>query len=69
MLHLKFLNLAMALVDKGHDGELTMAEIAECVGETFVDFVPEISAEIEKALADGKITIWETFRIVTRIVT
>lgn len=31
MLHLKFLNLAMALVDKGQDGVLTLEKIAECV--------------------------------------
>ena len=69
MLHLKFLNLAMALVDKGQDGVLTLEEIVECVGDTFVDFAPQIFAEIEKALEDGEISIWETFRIVVRIVT
>lgn len=68
MLHLKFLSLAMALVDKGQDGVLTLEEIAECVGDTFIDFTPQICAEIEKALEDGEITIWETFRIVTRII-
>ena len=68
MYHLKFLNLAMALVDKGSDGILTFEEITKCLGDTFSDYAPEISAEIEKALKDGKITIWETFRIITHIV-
>ena len=68
MNHLTFLTLAINLVDKASDGHLSFEEIQECAAGAFPDFYGEISEEIEEAMADGKVTVWEVFRILTRVI-
>ncbi len=68
MLHMQFLSLAMSLVEKSSDGNLTLEEISDCVRDSFPDYCVDIYNAIEEAQEDGVITVWETFRILTTVI-
>ncbi len=68
MNHLTFLTLAINLVDKASDGHLSFEEIQECAADAFPEFYGQISAAVDEAMADGKITVWEVLRILTRVI-
>lgn len=68
MNHLKFLSLAIDLVDKASDGELTMEEIQICCSDNFPVFYDKIEESVNEALTDGKITVWETMKILVNII-
>ena len=68
MLHMQFLSLAMELVNKSVDGNLTLEEISDCLNDTFPDYCVDIYNAIEEAQEDGVITVWEVFKILTTVI-
>ena len=68
MLHLQFLSLAMALVEKSSDGNLTLEEVSDCLNNAFPDYCIDIYNAVEEAQEDGVITVWEVFKILTAVI-
>lgn len=68
MVYMKFLSLALGLVDAAKDGELTLNEISDCVTDTFPDYSHPVLVEVRKATEDGSVSVWEVFKIITAIV-
>lgn len=67
MLHLKFMNFALSLIDKSCDGSLTVSEVMECLGDFAPDHFADVQQAVEDAQADGQITVMEVFDIVTSL--
>lgn len=68
MIYMKFMTLAMCLVNSAKDGDLTLEEITTCMAGLFPDKVSSVAIEVKKAMADGKITVWEVFQILTKVI-
>ena len=68
MNHLKFFSLAIDLVDKASDGELTSEEIRICCSDNFPVIYGKIEESVNEALKDGKITVWETMKILVNLI-
>lgn len=68
MLHMQFLSLAMELVNKSSDGNLTLEEISDCLNNAFPDYCIDIYNAVEEAQEDGVITVWEVFKILTTVI-
>lgn len=66
MLHMQFLSLAMELVNKSSDGNLTLEEISDCLNNAFPDYCIDIYNAVEEAQEDGVITVREVFKILTQ---
>ncbi|PJE79659.1 hypothetical protein CI610_01373 [invertebrate metagenome] len=62
MNYLGFLSMAMNIVDKASDGELTTEEILDCIGEELFDF-KDVEMALVNAMEDEKITVMECFKI------
>ena len=69
MLHMQFLSLAMELVAKSVDGNLTLDEISDCLNNAFPDHCVDIYNAVEEAQEDGVVTVWEVFKILTVVIT
>ena len=68
MLHMQFLSLAMELVNKSSDGNLTLEEIYGSLKDAFPDYCIDIYNAVEEAQEDGVITVWEVFKILTTVI-
>lgn len=67
MLHMQFLSMAIKLVDAARDGQVTVDEVIDCLGETFPG-LENVTEAIDEAMEDGKISVMEVFNIVTSAV-
>ncbi len=68
MVYMKFLSLALGLVNAAKDGELTLDEISECVTDTFPEYAGSVASEVKNAFEDGSVSVWEVFKIVTAVI-
>ena len=68
MVYMKFLSLAMGLVNAASDGELTLDEIAACMADSFPEYTTDVAAEVSAAMEDGVITVWEVIKILTTVI-
>ena len=68
MLHMQFMSLALELVAKSTDGNLTLEEISDSLNDTFPDYCIDIYNAVEEAQEDGVITVWEVFKILTAVI-
>ena len=68
MLHMQFMSLAMELIAKSTDGNLTLEEISDCLSDAFPDYCVDIYNAVEEAQEDGVITVWEVFKILTAVI-
>lgn len=68
MLHMQFLQLAMALVEKSCDGNLTLEEVVDCVEKSFPEYCVDIHDAISEAMEDGYISVWDTIKILIAVI-
>ena len=61
--YMKYMMIAMAIVDKAQDGELTRDEVIDCIQGALPEDVNEIVDGVQEALDDGKITVGEAIRV------
>ncbi len=69
MLHMKFMTLAMALVNEAKDGDLTLDEISQCLQDFSPEYFSDVNDAVHEAQKDGRISVMETFKILTAIIT
>lgn len=68
MVYMKFMSLAMGLIDKASDGDLTLSEITDCLENTFPEYWDDVHNAVVEAMKDGRIDVWEVMKITTAIV-
>ena len=68
MWHLKFMNLAFALVDKGSDGELTLEEISECLKAFSPEHFTDVHDAVVDAMEDNHVSVAEVMKIAAALI-
>lgn len=66
-LPMEFMGFAMNLVAASTDGNLSIDEIKECVGDSFEGGEKVIEA-VEEALEDGSISVMEVINIASTVI-
>lgn len=61
--YMKYMMLAMAIIDKASDGELTRDEVIECLKGVIPDEVDQVVEEINENLKDGRLSVGEVIRV------